>query len=278
MIKTGIFSALFLAGGLLVNAQTTGSQPSDTTHHHMMHRDGWARGPQGGRWNNGGPRGGFVQGHSFGQGHSFAQGHGFAHRGGMGIRYTPDQRKQMMAIETDYRHKQADLYKQDNLTLGAYKAQLVALNKEKKTKLKALLTPEQQQQIAQRKTRASDNAQVMEAAHLERMKINLQLSDDQASKLKAQDLSFRTQAQGIRENDDLLPEQKRDQMQSLFAKQKDAIASILTPDQQAKLKTEHQHFGGGFRRDGGRGFHRPDGGNAPAAGNGPAAGDGSTDN
>lgn len=271
MIKTGIFSALFLAGGLLANAQTTGSQPSDTTHHHMMRRDGWAKGSQGERWNNGGPRGGFAQGHGF------AQDRGFAHRGGMGIHYTPDQRKQMMAIETDYRHKQADLYKQDNLTLGAYKAQLVALNKDKKAKLKALLTSEQQQQIAQRKTRASENAQVMEAARLERMKINLQLSDDQAARLKAQDLSFRSQAQGIRENDDLLPEQKRDQMQSLFAKQKDAIASILTPDQQAKLKTEHQHFGG-FRRDGSRGFHRPDGGNGPAAGNGPSAGDGSADN
>jgi hypothetical protein len=240
----------------------------------MMHRDGWAkgpqgpngpqgsRGPQGQRWNRG-PHGQYAQGGRFDHG----RGGAFAHRGGMGIHYTPDQRKQMMAIETDYRHKQADLYKQDNLTLGAYKTQLVALNKEKASKLKALITPQQQQQIAARKTRASENAQVMEAARVERMKIHLQLSDDQAAKIKAQDLSFRTQVQTIRDNDDLLPDQKREQMQSLFSKQKDALTTILTPDQQAKLKTDRQQFGHGFRHGGGRGFHRPDG----APGNGPTA-------
>ena len=87
------------------------------------------------------------------------------------------------------------------------------------------------------------------------MKIHLQLSDDQATKIKAQDLTFRTQVQSIRDNDDLLPDQKREQMQTLFARQKDAMASILTADQQAKLKNDRQHFGG-FHRDGGR-MHRP---------------------
>ena len=189
-------------------------------------------------------------------------GHGFQHRGFEGmppVHYTPEQRKQLLAINTEYRRKQTDLYKQDNLTLGAYKAQLVTLNKEKKAKLQGLLTPEQQQQITQWKARASENGQVMAAARLERLKIHLQLTDDQAAKIKSQDEAFRTQLQSIRNNDDLLPDQKREQMQALFSKQKDALTAVLTPDQQAKLKSEHEHRPGGGGRFGG--FHQ--GGPAP---------------
>ncbi|TDW97401.1 hypothetical protein [Dinghuibacter silviterrae] len=246
MIKTGIFSLLFIAGGLLAKAQDTGVQTSDTTHPHNMHR-AWSQGPNGAQ----GP-GQRWGGEGFAHRGMHPGGEGFAHMGMPPVHYTPEQRKQVMAINTEYRRKQDDLYKQDNLTLGAYKSQLVALQKEKKAKLKALITPEQQQQIDRWKSRASENAQVMAAARLERMKIRLQLTDDQEAKIKTQDEAFRTQIRGIRENDDLLPEQKREQMQELFSKQKDAMAAILTPDQQAKLKTfgaGHGRFDGGHRMD-----------------------------
>lgn len=183
------------------------------------------------------------------------------------VHYTPEQRKQVLAINMDYHHKQTDLYKQDNLTLGAYKSQLVALQKEKKAKLQALLTPQQQQQIAQRKARASEDVQVMAAARLERMKLRLQLTDDQVAKIKSQDADFRAQLQSIRNNDDLLPDQKRQQMMALFTKQKGALTAVLTPDQQAKLKAERGRggrFGGGFRQGG----MKPGGHNGPGGPNG----------
>jgi Spy/CpxP family protein refolding chaperone len=239
MIKTAL-SILLVSGGLAVQAQTSGNpkSTSDTTHHRYARRD-WKGQDQGkGRFGQQGPRGMYANGH---------RRPGF---GGMPpVKYTPEQRKQMTAINSDYRSRQADLYKQDNLTLGAYKAQLVSLQKDRKSKLKALITPEQQQQITDWKQRNAENQQVMEAARLERMKIRLQLSDDQAAKIKAQDLAFRSQVQSIRENDDLLPEQKRDQLSALFSRQKEALASILTPDQQAKIKSEHRP--GRFGRMGG---------------------------
>ena len=244
MFKTTILCLLFAAGVCTVKAQTATNQ--DTTHRHRNHA-AWQghSGPQ--AW----------------QGHRNMSFHGRGER----VHYTPDQRKQLMAINSDYRKKQQDLYKQDNLTLGAYKAQLVTLQKDRKAKTQALLTPGQKQQLARHRQKASENQQVMAAAHLERMKIDLQLSDDQAAKIKSQQADFRTQLQTIRGDDNLLPEQKREQMMALFSKQKDALASVLTPDQQAKLKTEHHaHFGH-------RGMHRPGrpgGPGGPSGDNAPA--------
>lgn len=152
-----------------------------------------------------------------------------------------------MSITTEYKRKQEDLYKQDNLTLGAYKTQLVALQKEKKGKMEGLLTPDQKQSVAKWKQSRSENEQVMAAARLERLKIRLQLSDDQEAKLKSQEADFRAHMLTIRSNDDLLPDQKRAQVMALFSKQKDAMASVLTADQLAKWKDMHQgrHFGEG---------------------------------
>ncbi len=267
---------------------------SDTTHRHATHRT-WngqagANGSQAWRQGHEGQdgfahRGGHGSQDRRFQGQGFQHG-GFQHHGfdGMArVHYTPEQRKQVWAINMDYRHKETDLYKQDNLTLGAYKSQLVTLQKEKKAKLQALLTPQQQQQIAQFKSRAAENGQVMAAARLERMKIHLQLTDDQEAKIKSQDADFRSQLQRIRNNDDLLPDQKREQMMALFTKQKDALTAVLTPDQQAKLKAERgrggRFGGGGFRQGGMRrtngtgGPKNADGAATPAVPDAPAAPD-----
>jgi len=149
-------AALFLGWDLGAQAQSTATPPADSTHHHNgMHR-GWGNKPGGdgqsfhndhqGQRNWGGNGG--HQGFRGGQGHDWAaRNHRRGGRQGFGgrgerIHYTPEQRTQVMAINKEYRQKAADLYKQDNSTLKQYKAGLLALQKEKKDKLAALLTPE----------------------------------------------------------------------------------------------------------------------------------------
>jgi Spy/CpxP family protein refolding chaperone len=261
--------ALFLAGALTLGwaarAQSSdNNMKTDTTHQHMMHH----------RWGNrpGGPghdslafrhHGEGRDGYAFhrpGQGRFRQHGHGhdFVH-------YTPEQRKQVMAINKDYRQKTADLFKQDNITLKQYKAGLIALQKEKKSKLQALLTPQQKEEIAARRNRMSENTQVMAAARLERLKLRLSLSDDQVAKIKAGQESLRSQFQAIHENDDLLPQQKRAQMKALMATRNDTFKSVLTPDQYTKFQQLSHHrpggpWQGGYRQGGsgqGHGFGGP---------------------
>jgi len=277
--------ALLFSGALLIgwaaNAQSTTnpSNPSDTTHTHphgsMYHhhqgnpmggdstgkRDFAHRGPGGGHDGFRGNRDGFRGGQGFRgrdgwafhrRGEGFRQGGEGFHRGGQGfrhggehIRYTPEQRKQVMAINKDYRQKSEDLFNQDNLTLKQYKAGLVALQKDKKDKLQALLTPQQKDEMAARRKRMTENAQVMEVARLERLKLRLNLSDDQVTKIKTGQEALHSQFKAIHENDNLLPQQKMEQMKALMAKRNDTFKAVLTPDQYTQFeKMSHHRFGG----------------------------------
>lgn len=245
--------AFLLSGALFIgwaaHAQSTDNtnMTTDSTHRAGMHRHG---GPGGfnkgqGGWAQGGQQAGDQQRHYGRDGYGHRGGfNGMAHRGGFrhhgsGIRYTPEQRKQVMAINKDYQQRSADLFKKDNITLREYKAGLITLQKDKKSKLQALLTPAQKDQIAKRRQQAKENAQVMAAARMERMKIRLNLTDDQTAKIKAGQENLRSQAKAIRENDDLLPQQKREQLQSLASQRKDNLMAVLTPEQATKLQSMH---------------------------------------
>jgi len=252
-----LLGAFFLGLAARTHAQSpsqnqTGNQ-SDTTHHHYgMHR-GWGQGQSG--WASRGERH-----HGFGHrgqgGHrGFGRGErgGWAHQGG--IHYTPEQRQQLMAINKDFKQKSEALFAQDNITLKQYKAGLIALQKDKKAKLAALLTPQQKNEIAEHRKRMTENAQVMEVARLERLRLHLNLTDDQVAKLKAGQENLRSQVKAIHENDNLLPQEKRLQMKALLAKRNDTYKSVLTPDQYTQFEKMHHHGRGpGGGGPGGRRF------------------------
>src|SRR5580704_12638409 len=191
---------LFLLLGVLTLGFAVNAQTTDTTHmaHHRFHH---APNDTSFRRFHGAP-----DGFAFHRPAHSRFGRGRGHR--EFIHYTPEQRTQVMAINKDYRQKREDLYKQDNITLKQYKAGLLALNKEKKSKLQALLTPQQKDQIAARHRKMDENHQVMAAAHLERLRLQLNLTDDQVAQIKAGQQNLHNQTQAIRDNDNLLPEQK----------------------------------------------------------------------
>jgi hypothetical protein len=157
------------------------------------------------------------------------------------LHFTPDQTRQMRAIKMDFARKSSELYSKDDLTLREYKAQLQVLQKDRRTKLQDLLSPEQKNEIAEFKKTRQENVQVMAAAHLERMKIHLQLSDSQVAAIKSQQQNLHTQVQSIGENDLLSRDQKSQQIHALFFKHKDAIKSVLTPEQITGFENMHEH-------------------------------------
>ncbi|HVS95572.1 MAG TPA: hypothetical protein VHE54_03770 [Puia sp.] len=270
-----LVGAFFLGLAARSHAQTVGGSaadnarnPADTVPHYRMHR-GWSQRS----WTDGSgndtstPR--FRRPYAYGRpgGHGF-HGGGYANRpwghGPQGTQYTPEQRRQIAAINRAYRQKAADLFKQDNITLKQYKAGLLALQKERKQKTEALLTPEQKERLAARRKRMSENVQVREAAHLERLKLRLDLSDDQVAKLKTGQEDLRSQARSIRENDNLLPQEKRQELKALMAKRNDNFKSVLTPDQYSQFEKMFHHRPGGFGRPG-RHFGNPNGPGGPAS-------------
>lgn len=233
--KSLLFAGVLLTCGL-TRAQTGGT---DSTHRNMHHWNGRGDKAANGRQAFGFQHQGFRR--------------GGPDRHGNGIHYTPEQRRQLMAINKEYHDKSADLYKKDNITLREYKAGLLALQKDRRSKTEALLTPQQKEQMARRKKMGEENRQVAEAARMERLKLRLSLSDDQVAKIKAGQADLHAQAKSIHENDNLLPQEKMEQMKGLMAKRKDVFKSVLTPEQFSKF--EEMSHRRGFGRDGHEGGH-----------------------
>jgi hypothetical protein len=232
MQKTIIFlGSLFFACTL--HAQSAdGGNATDTTHRPGMHHNWAHRGDRDSRIDRDG-----REGRHFGRNH---------------IHFSPDQRMQMQAINRDYRTKAADLFKNDNQTLGQYKAGLLALQKDRKSKLQALLTPEQKEQMEKRRQRATENAQVRAAARMERLKIHLNLSDQQVATIKSKEADLRSRMQDLHSNDGLLPREKREKFKELGAQRRDIVKSVLTPDQLAKfndMREDHRFHRDPFHRD-----------------------------
>jgi len=150
------------------------------------------------------------------------------------LRLTPDQLKQSKAIDEDYRKQVADLQKKDKISLGEYKTQLAVLHKDHKAKLQGLLTDEQRNKIAQTKKSAEINAQVNSVARLERLKLTLGLTNDQVATIKSNQTALHNKIKSINENENLLPEQRKEQLKFLMEQRKDIVKSVLTPEQQSK--------------------------------------------
>ncbi len=227
-------TALFMLT-LMVNAQTDSAKSK--LHHRPQfgnesNRQGWqSKRPDG----EGPHRRGSEMAGSFGE---------HAHGGEFGrpqhhppIKMTEDQKNQAKAINESYDKQIASLYANDKLRLGEFKLKSAELRKIRKDKLTAILTPEQKGKIEIFKKKREENQQVMAAAHLERMKIELSLKDDQVASIKAAEVSLREQMKVLHEDETVLPELKRGQMKALMEKHKETVKALLTPEQALKLES-----------------------------------------
>ena len=227
-------TALFMLT-VFANAQTDSAQ-AKPQHHPQWGKDGNKQGWQGRR-----PEGEGSQRH----GPEMAGGWGQQGRGrefGKAqhhppIKMTEDQRNQAKAINVSYEKQFAALYANDKLRLGEFKTKSAELKKQRKDKLAAILTPEQKGKIESFKKKREENQQVMAAARLERMKIELSLKDDQVASIKAAEVSLREQMKAFHEDETVLPELKRGQMKAIMEKHKETVKAILTPEQLNKLES-----------------------------------------
>ncbi len=224
-------TALFMLT-VIVNAQADSAQ-AKPHHHPKMGKEG---NNQGRRPNGDGPQR---------QGSEMAGRWGEHGKGGEfgrppqhpPIKMTEDQRNQAKAINESYEKQIVALYANDKMRLGDFKTKSAELRKSRKDKLTALLTPEQKGKIDAFKKKREENQQVMAAARLERMKIELNLKEEQVASIKAAEVTLREQMKALHEDETVLPELKREQMKALMEKHKETVKALLTPEQAIKLES-----------------------------------------
>lgn len=152
------------------------------------------------------------------------------------LNLSDEQKEKAKEIGKDFHEKMKTLKNNDNLTLGEYKRQVAALEKGRKTKMDALLTTEQKNKLIEFRKRAEENRHVKEAARLERMKIKLNLTDAQSSKIKIMQQDLNAKIKSIRENENYTMQERKDKTHEAIIEHKEAVKNILSKEQQDKLE------------------------------------------
>ena len=159
------------------------------------------------------------------------------------LNFSEAQKTQAKAINEDSRKKMQELNKNESITVKEQRDRKAAIQKERKTKMDGLLTAEQKAKQTQLRADHKAKKEAGYAKRLDKMKTNLNLSDEQVTKLKAQRTATHAKAEKIKNNESLSREQKKAQMMALKSEAKDQHDKIFTPEQLKKREEMKKYHG-----------------------------------
>ena len=174
------------------------------------------------------------------------KGHHNKHQKGMmakQLNFTDAQKAQAKTINLDSRKKMQELNKNESITVKEQRDRKAAILKERKTKMDGLLTADQKAKQTQLRAEHKAKKEAGYAKRLDRMKTNLNLTDEQVTKLKSQQAANHAKAEQIKNNESLSREQKKAQMMALKTQAKDQHNKIFTPEQLKKKEEMRKNRG-----------------------------------
>lgn len=169
--------------------------------------------------------------------HGFQKGH---HRmPGMAmpkLNLTEEQKEKFKAQHENFRKQLEELKKNENITVKEWKSRMEALRKDNKAKLDGILTAEQKAQIEKMKAEHKAIQEIDTKARMEKMKLRLGLTDEQAEKMKKNHEEVTQKMKELREDNKMDMEKKKEKMKELMKEQKEKMKSILTEEQMKKMQ------------------------------------------
>ena len=160
------------------------------------------------------------------------------------LNLTEDQKAKFKALNEEQHKQMAELKKQDNITVKESREKMEALRKDHHAKVQALLTPAQKSQIEKNKQERKAKMAEMGKARAERMKKELNLTNEQSAKLDASRKKMEEKMNSLRNDKTLTEEQKKEKSKELRIQQKESMKSILTEEQLKKLQESRKHHSG----------------------------------
>lgn len=163
------------------------------------------------------------------------------------LNLSEDQKKQFKSLQ-EQRRKDMEALKQQNLTPEQSKEKMETLRKSYHEKSQALLTPEQKTQLENsRKARKEGMAKrdgLKEKGKREarggKWGEDLNLTPEQSQKLAASRKETGEKLKALKENQSLSEDAKKEERKKILQSQNDSMKSILTPEQQQKMKESRQ--------------------------------------
>lgn len=157
------------------------------------------------------------------------------------LNFSEAQKSTLRANRESLRQKLQQLEKEENITVKEYRSRKAALIKENRAAMQSVLTPEQQQNMAEMKMKREQQNKERDNLRVEKMKSTLSLTSEQAAQIKSQQEAVRMKQQAIRENETLSMEQKKQQMKALHESARQERMKVLTAEQQEKMKARKKN-------------------------------------
>ncbi len=160
------------------------------------------------------------------------------------IHLSETQQAQAKANNEEFKNKMMELKKNDNITMKDFRTKMETLKKDHKTKMESILTTDQKNTIAEKKKTAMAIKKIDAKAKMEKMKVVLNLSDDQSAKIAKLQADRDAKFKALKENTSLSDEKKKEQAKLIMEKQKTEMQTILNAEQKQKLeKMRHNRTG-----------------------------------
>lgn len=172
------------------------------------------------------------------------------------LNLTEDQQQKMKSINEDFKSKIDALKADQSLSKEAKQDKMKELFGTKRTEMQALLTPEQQTKMKEMREKRKNMPRrghqkfSQRSERPKRMGECLNLSEEQKIKMRSLNESFKKQMQDLRADNSLDKDARNAKRKELATAHKEELNSILTPEQQAKMKNNFEKGRKNFKKDG----------------------------
>lgn len=152
------------------------------------------------------------------------------------LNLTPQQKEQSKKLQEQFRQQMQSLNQNESITVKEQRDRREKLMKEHRQAMQGLLTPDQKKQLEKQQQSRQEIAKHQQAIRLERMKSQLNLTEDQAKAVQKHMENNRKQMEALRSNESLDRTARRDQMQKMRDQSKAEMEKILTKEQWQQLQ------------------------------------------
>ena len=147
---------------------------------------------------------------------------------------TADQKEKIKISREDFRTKITALNQDESITVKDYRDKKYILRKEERMQFLNILTPDQKTKLEQFKKDEKAKRELIAAKRIDKLKTELNLTDEQVATIKANRQAQQAKFQAIIQNDSLSRTDKKEQLMSIKDANKDSLKTILTADQYTK--------------------------------------------
>jgi len=159
------------------------------------------------------------------------------------LQFSDQQKQQLKEIKSNFHKQLAELKKNEDITVREYKSKMKSLHNDYRSQFQALLTEDQKAQLEKMKKDRAETARINSKARMDKMKVKLNLTDQQASQLAGMRADMSTKFKALQKDSTLNRESKREQMKALANQQKEQMKTILTPEQLNELQQMKRDHG-----------------------------------